>query len=246
MATYSTSLNIKLITDGTESGTWGNSTNTNWNLIEQAVAGVQAITMINADYTLTVVNGASDEARNAVLVVSGTNSAVRKIVAPLVPKVYMVFNNTTGSPSGYAITIGGSTGSVATIPNGVTCLVYCDGTSFYNGTSGSPGNFSIAGNETVSGNLTVSGAATVTGTVTGGSFTGAGTGLTGTAAALSIGGNAATATSATSATTATTATSATTAGYITNSAYNGYGLRTVSSSAPTSGDGSNGDIWYKV
>mgnify|MGYP003346934691 CR=1 FL=1 len=106
MATYSTSLQIKLITDGTESGVWGTSTNTNWNLMEQAVTGVQSIVMTNSDYTLTVVNGASDEARNAVLVVTGTNSASRKIVAPLVNKVYLVNNSTSG---GYAITIGGST-----------------------------------------------------------------------------------------------------------------------------------------
>lgn len=199
MSTYSTSLQIKLITDGTESGTWGSSTNTNWNLIEQAVAGVQAITMVNADYTLSVVNGASDEARNAVLVVGGTNSAIRKIVAPLVPKVYVVFNNTSG---GYAITIGGSTGTVVTVPNGASVLVYCDGTNFYGGVTGTTGSW------VVNGNLTASGTATITGAITGASFSGAGTGLTGTASSLSIGGNAATATSATTATLATTATTA--------------------------------------
>ena len=101
-STYSTSLKIQLIGTGEQSGVWGTTTNTNWNLIEQAVAGVQPITMINADYTLTDLNGVSDEARNAVLVVGGTNSAIRKIVAPLVNKTYVVFNNTSG---GYAITI---------------------------------------------------------------------------------------------------------------------------------------------
>jgi len=130
MATYSTSLQIKLITDGTESGVWGSSTNTNWNLMEQAVAGVQNITMINADYTLSVVNGASDEARNAVLFVGGTNSAIRKIVIPAVTKTYIVYNNTTG---GYAITIGTSGGSVVTVPNGVATLVFCDATNTYTG-----------------------------------------------------------------------------------------------------------------
>jgi hypothetical protein len=202
MATYSTSLQIKLITDGTESGTWGSSTNTNWNLMEQAVAGVQGITMTNADYTLSVLNGASDEARNAVLVVTGTNSAIRKIVAPLVPKVYVVFNSTTG---GYAITVGGSTGTVVTVPNGASVLVYCDGTNFYGGVTGTTGSWVVNGNLTASGNATAS------------SFIGAGTGLTGTAASLSIGGNAATATSATSATSATNATNATNATQITNS-----------------------------
>ena len=133
-STYSTSLQLQLIATGEQSGIWGTNTNINWNLIEQAVAGVQTITMSNADYTLTVLNGASDEARNMVLVVGGTNSAIKKVVAPLAPKMYLVANNTVG---GYAITIGGTTGTTVSIPNGATTLVYCDGTNFFQGISGS-------------------------------------------------------------------------------------------------------------
>lgn len=141
-STYSTSLQIQLIATGEQSGIWGAGTNTNWNLMEQAVAGVQAITMTNADYTLSVLNGASDEARNAVLVVGGTNSAIRKIVAPLVSKVYLITNNTVG---GYAITIGGSTGTSVSIPNGSSTLVYCDGVNFYQGLSGNTATNLIGG-----------------------------------------------------------------------------------------------------
>lgn len=162
-STYSTSLQIQLIASGEQSGIWGTTTNTNWNLIEQAVAGVQSITMINANYTLSVLNGVSDEARNMVLFVGGTNSAIRQIIAPLVPKVYVVYNNTSG---GYAITIGGTTGTLATVPASSSVLVFCDGTNFYSGISAAPGNFSIAGNNTVSGNESVGGNLAVTGTTT--------------------------------------------------------------------------------
>lgn len=160
-STYSPSLQLQLIATGEQSGIWGTNTNVNWNLIEQAVAGVQAITMANADYTLSVLNGASDEARNMVLVVGGTNSAIRKIVAPLAPKVYLVVNNTSG---GYAITIGGSTGTTVTVANGIATIVYCDGTNFYQGFNGTSSNFTAA------------------------AFYGAGTGLTGTASGLAVGG----------------------------------------------------------
>ena len=163
-STFSTSLQLQLIGSGEQSGIWGTSTNTNWNLIEQSVAGVQSITMINANYTLSVANGASDEARNMVLFVGGTNSAIRQIVAPLVPKVYVVYNNTSG---GYAITIGGTTGTLATIPTGSSTLVFCDGSNFYTGISASSGNFYVAGNETVSGNTSIGGNLTVTGTIGG-------------------------------------------------------------------------------
>jgi len=172
-STYTTSLKIQEIGNGEQSGVWGTTTNTNWTLIEQAVAGVQTITMSNANYTLTNLNGVSDEARNMVLVVQGTNSGIYQVVAPLnQPKMYVISNQTTG---GYAITIGASTGSIVTIPNGVTAQVYTDGTNFYSAQTGSAGNFVVNGTLTASG-LTDAGSMSIGGTlgVTGVStFTGA-------------------------------------------------------------------------
>lgn len=157
-STYTTNLKIQEIGSGEQSGIWGTTTNTNWNLIEQAVAGVATITMLNADYTLTNLNGVSDEARNMVLVVNGTNSAIRKVVAPQnQSKMYIVSNQTTG---GYAITIGAATGSYITIPNGVTAQVYTDGTNFYSAQTGSAGSFNVNGNLSVGSDLSVTGEAT--------------------------------------------------------------------------------------
>jgi len=158
-STFSPSLRIELIGDGDQSGIWGQTTNTNLGtLIEQGITGVQSITMVNANYTLSNFNGVSDEARNAVLVVGGTNTAQRDIIAPLVEKTYIVYNNTTG---GFAIRIIGASGLGVTIPNGITAQVYCDGTNFYNALSGSVGNF------TVNGNLAVTGTTSLTGVLNG-------------------------------------------------------------------------------
>ena len=165
---YTTSLKIQEIGNGEQAGVWGTTTNTNWQLTEQAIAGVQTITMANANYTLSNLNGVLDEARNMVLVVQGTNSGIYQVIAPLnQPKMYVIYNNTTG---GYAITIGASSGSVITIPNGVTAQVYTDGTNFYSAQTGSAGNFTVNGTLTASGvtdtgslsaaSLSVSGAAT--------------------------------------------------------------------------------------
>ena len=157
--TYSTSLKLALIGDGDQAGIWGQTTNTNLGtLLEQAITGVQSITMIDANYTLTNFNGVTNEARNAVLVVTGTNNAIRDLIPPVVEKLYTIVNNTTG---GFAIRVIGGSGTGVNIPNGATCLVYCDGTNFVNGLSGSAGNFSVAGNATVSGNLTVTGSSTI-------------------------------------------------------------------------------------
>jgi microcystin-dependent protein len=151
-SSYTTSLKIQEIGNGEQSGVWGSTTNTNWTLIEQAVAGVQTITMSNSNYTLTNLNGVSDEARNMVLVVQGTNSGIYQVVIPAnQPKMYVVYNNTTG---GYSITIGttGVGGTLISIPNGVTAQVYTDGTNTYSAQTGSAGNFLVNGNLSVTGN----------------------------------------------------------------------------------------------
>ena len=127
-STYSPSLKLELIANGEQPTTWGDTTNKNLGtLLEQAITGVQSIVMTNADYTLSNLNGLSDESRNAVLIVTGTNAASRKVVAPLANKQYIVVNNTTG---GFPITIGAATGTAVTVGNGVTQVVYCNGTNF--------------------------------------------------------------------------------------------------------------------
>jgi hypothetical protein len=161
-STFSPTLRIELIGDGDQSGIWGQTTNTNLGtLLEQAITGVVSITMTNADYTLSNFNGVSDESRNAVLVVGGTNAAVRDVIAPLVEKLYVVKNSTSG---GFAINIRAATGSSVSVPSGATVWVYCDGTNFNAINTESVGNFEVNGNLTVTGNTNAV-AATYTGNV---------------------------------------------------------------------------------
>jgi hypothetical protein len=117
--------------------------------------------MADANYTLTSFNGVSDESRNAVLVVSGTNAAVRDVIAPLVEKLYVVKNSTSG---GFAINIRAASGSSVSVPSGATVWVYCDGTNFNAINTESVGNFEVNGNLTVTGNTNAV-AATYTGNV---------------------------------------------------------------------------------
>lgn len=126
-STYSSRLRIELIGTGEQSGIWGDTTNTNLGtLIDEAIAGVAAITMSDADYTLTVADGATDQSRKAVLVMAGSLSQARNVICPSSQKVYIVKNTTTG---GFAITIKTSAGTGVSVANGATALVYCDGTN---------------------------------------------------------------------------------------------------------------------
>jgi microcystin-dependent protein len=164
-STFSPSLRIELVGDGDQSGIWGQTTNNNLGaLIEQAIAGVVTITMADANYTMTNFNGVADEARNQVLVLTGTNTAQRNLIAPLVEKTYVVKNSTVG---GFAVQIIGASGTGVVIPNGVTTSVYCDGINFYTNLTGITGNFTVAGSTTLSGALAYGGvtlANSVTGT----------------------------------------------------------------------------------
>lgn len=160
-STFSPSLRIELIGDGDQSGIWGQTTNSNLGtIVEQAITGVQSIVMLDANYTMSNFNGVADEARNAVLVLSGTLTQQRSLIAPLVEKTYSVKNTTTG---GFGVQIVGSSGTGVVIPNGQTIPVYCDGTNFYALVTGTATNFAITGNATVSGNLAVTGTSTFTG-----------------------------------------------------------------------------------
>jgi hypothetical protein len=130
--TYSSSLRLIIQQDGTNQGTWGGYTNTNIaTLLEQAVAGIGNITVSgSSNYTLTSTNGASDEARNAVLNITGTLTAAINVICPTAAKTYIVKNGTTG---GYAITLKTSAGTGISVPNGSTMLLYCDGTNVVEG-----------------------------------------------------------------------------------------------------------------
>jgi len=179
-STYSTSLRLELIGQGEQAGTWGLTTNTNFGtVVEQAITGVQTISMSNATYTLTNFNGTADEARNAVLVMTGTNFAPQNLVAPAVEKVYIIKNLT-----GNTVNIKTSTGNAVAISNSTVAQVYCDGTDFY---SAAPTINNLTGNFAATGTITSGGAMTSGGTLTAPTLSIAGTGSTGSN--FSVGGN---------------------------------------------------------
>lgn len=128
-STYSSSLRLELIGKGEQTGTWDVTTNRQFGtLLEHALAGVLACAMTDANKTLTTVNGLTDEARYAVLNVTGTLTAQRDIIIPAVTKTYIVRNATTGSQS---IRVKTSGGTAVTIANGITTYLFCNGTDCY-------------------------------------------------------------------------------------------------------------------
>jgi hypothetical protein len=127
--TYSPNLRLTNIGDGEQSGTWGQLTNINiGTLVEQAIAGYTTVSILDANYTLTSINGAVDEARSMALNITSsvTLTATRNVICPSVSKLYVARNATTG---GQSIVIKTSAGTGITVSNGATVIVLCDGTN---------------------------------------------------------------------------------------------------------------------
>jgi hypothetical protein len=127
MATYVNNLRLKEIATGDESGTWGTSTNTNLELISEALGfGTEAITT-NADtHTTTIADGSSDAGRALFLKYTGTlDSACTITIGPnTMKRVHIIENATSGSQN---IIISQGSGANITIGPGDTKVVYLDG-----------------------------------------------------------------------------------------------------------------------
>ena len=112
---------------GDESGNWGVVTNTNLELVGQAVGyGTEAITT-NADtHASTVADGSADEARAMYIKYTGTlDSACTITIGPnTLKRVHIIENATSGSQN---IIIKQGSGSEVTIANGKVGIVYLDG-----------------------------------------------------------------------------------------------------------------------
>jgi len=125
-STYSTDLKLELMVTGENSGTWGDKTNTNLNLLDQAVSGYQLVT-VTANTTLVMTNATISNARNAVLELSGTIASNTTVNMPAIQKTYIVKNSTTGA---FTVTFAGALQTTNFVTwsatDKSTKILYCD------------------------------------------------------------------------------------------------------------------------
>jgi hypothetical protein len=123
---YTSLLGLAQPVPGTEANTWGTVVNDEITaLIEEAVAGGETIDVTSGNVTLTNTVGTANQARNAILVITGTPGTSRNIVAPSQSKAYMVVNG-----SNDAVVIKGSATSGVTLPAGTQAVVAWNGSDF--------------------------------------------------------------------------------------------------------------------
>jgi len=123
-STYTVNTGIELITNGEQSGTWGDTTNTNLEIIDRLTNGVGDITITGTTHTLTTSDGALSDGQYKVLVFGGTPSGTNTVtISPNdQEKLYFIVNN-----SGESIILTQGSGTTVTVATGATDIVYADG-----------------------------------------------------------------------------------------------------------------------
>jgi hypothetical protein len=165
--TTSASLKLTVQATGENSGTWGQITNTNLLILEQAIGGYTGVALnATTGATLTFSNGALSNGKDQVIRLTGTiTSAVNVTIPDGVEKTYIVENATSGAFTVTFKTSSGTGATWSTTDKGYK-IIYSDGTNVVDVTA-DLGNIT-AGNITA-GNISVgtiaSGAITATGNI---------------------------------------------------------------------------------
>ena len=123
-STYTANNGIEKIGSGEQAGTWGNTTNLNFDIIDRILNGVGTITLSGTTHTLTTTDGTLSDGMYAVLVLAGSPSGTNTItVSPNdQDKVFIVQNG-----SGQSAIFTQGSGANVTVPNGSKKIIYCDG-----------------------------------------------------------------------------------------------------------------------
>jgi len=123
-SSYTANLGIEKPASGDQAGTWGTTTNTNFDIIDRAVNGVGAISLSGTTHSLTTSDGSLSDGQYKVLVLGGSPSGTNTVtISPNdQDKLYFVYNNSGQD----AVFTQGSGGNV-TVEDGATKIIYADG-----------------------------------------------------------------------------------------------------------------------
>ena len=124
----SANLNLTVQATGENSGTWGQITNTNLLILEQAIGGFTTFNVTNANRTLTFSNGALSNGKNIVIKLTGTLAANRTVSIPdSIEKTFLVQD--ACDHAGNTLTFKTASGTGVLLCEGNCYNLYSDGTN---------------------------------------------------------------------------------------------------------------------
>lgn len=122
-STY-TGSGIELIGDGEQSGSWGNTTNNNLEIIDRLISQAGVIALSGTTHTLSLSDGTLSDGQYAVLVFGGAPSGTNTVtINPNDAKRVFIIRNS----SGQSVVLTQGSGGNVTVADGKTAIVYCDG-----------------------------------------------------------------------------------------------------------------------
>ena len=129
-STYSADLKLELMATGENAGTWGTKTNTNLELVQQAIAGFESISLSSGSTTTLVMSNASiSTARNMVIKFATiTLSGATTVTIPdSIEKFYIFDCRLITNPTN--LTIKTASGTGFTLDASKIYAAYADGTN---------------------------------------------------------------------------------------------------------------------
>ena len=154
-SSYSTDLKLEIQVTGENAGTWGDITNTNLVILQQAIAGYSGISIAGGvgNTDLTFSNGLTSNGKNAVLELTGTITGNRTVTITTASgvknKVYIIRNSTVGAFT-VTVKVEGQTGFTFSATDKGTKILYLNGTDVVDSNIG---NLSNDASPTLSANL---------------------------------------------------------------------------------------------
>jgi hypothetical protein len=125
-STYTANTGIEKIGSGEQAGTWGTTTNVNFDIIDDSLNGVLSLT-ISGNTTLTTSDGAISNGHHRVLLLGGTpSSAFTLTIDPNDQQKWYLLKNNTGQSC--TIKQGGGSGTTVVMATGTSAIIYADGT----------------------------------------------------------------------------------------------------------------------
>jgi hypothetical protein len=156
-STYSSSLNLQLMTTGEKSGTWGTITNENFQKLESAIKGYVSVAIASTSDSLTATDGSTtDEQSNAIIKLTGTLTGNTTMSCEAVESWYIVDNATSMSTYTLNFKPAGGSGTTDGLIAGSKHLLYTDGSTMFD-------VLDDCGNITANGTLDVAGAVSLDG-----------------------------------------------------------------------------------
>ena len=136
-SSYTTNFGIEEMATGDQSGTWGATTNFNFDILDR-IAAYTSVALSGTTHTLTVREASPgsgtenlQDGMYRVIKFTGALGANNTVtIAPNTTKAWFIIENATtdsGSSGPYSVILSQGSGANVTVQNGKNVIVYCDG-----------------------------------------------------------------------------------------------------------------------